>query len=222
MIYFPWGKDQRLLADPHAFDHGPYERMCRYAPDFEVRLWTLDRAEEWAKAAYPGVWSLMLTLARPTMMVDVLRWLVVYHFGGIYWQYDMNALVPMTSILPGRSFGVRLFTEKVVDCEWCQRSASIPIRNGEPEEPVRVCNQAFAAVPRELFVKKVLDLILERARSLVPREDYDIIYICANAAVSTAYDRFGKDDPAVELMPAEVTRKSFRIVYRGTWRTDRR
>lgn len=218
MIYFPWDQEGKLKADVLDFDHGPYERMMRYAPDFEVQLWTLKRAEEFAEENYPDIGKLMWSLAHPTMMVDVLRWLVVYHFGGIYWQYDMNPLVPMTRMLPPEECQVRLFTECVVDDAWCREVAQIPIRRGEPEEPIRVCNQAFSATPRQPFIKRVLDLIVERATRLTPQEDYDILYICANAAVSTAYDRYGKDDPAIDLVPEPETRRMMKIQYRGSWR----
>ena len=221
LIYLPWDKDQKLLADEHAFDHGPYERLQRYAPDFEVRLWTRSAVFDFCRAEYPAIADLLPTLARPTMMVDVLRWLVVYHFGGVYWQYDMNPLVPMARFLPGEGKEARLFTECVVDADWCAESAKEPIRQGVPEEPVRLCNQAFAATPKQAFIKKTLDLIVERSSTLKPKRDYDILYICANAAVSTAYNQWGKDDPAVELMSLEQTRSMIKIMYRGSWRTER-
>lgn len=221
MVYFPWGPDQKRLADPDAFDHRPFENMRRYAPDFEVRLWTWPRAREWCRAEYPAIWRVVEALPRPTMMVDVLRWLAVYHFGGLYWQYDMNPLAPMARMLPGPGKEARLFTEFVLSPEECRRMADEPIRRGEPEEAERVMNQAFSAVPRHRFIKAVLDLIVERATTLTPRRDYDILYICANAAVSTAWARFGRTDPSVELLSRPETRRLLRVGYKGTWRADR-
>ncbi len=221
MIYFPWGKDQKLLLNCHDFDHRPYEKMVRYAPTFRVRLWTFDQSARFADAHYPGVWPLMMSLARPTMMVDIMRWLVVYHYGGIYWQYEMDALAGMDQALPGPGKSVKLFTEFVNDSDYCRRMANEPIRKGIPEEPVRVCNQCFAAVKNHPFVKQVLDTILNRSATLVPRRDYDILYICANAAVSTVYDQVGVVDRHVELVSKADTRQMMRITYRGSWRQDR-
>lgn len=220
MIYIPWDRNQKLLPDPDDFDHRPYENMRRYAPDFEVKLWTWPRVREFCERNYPAIWALLPTLARPTMMVDVLRWLVVYHFGGIYWQYEMDPLVPMAQMLPGPGYEVRLFTEFVNDEAFCRRMAAEPIRQGEPEEPVRIANQAFSAIPRHRFIRSVLDLIVERASTLRPQRDYDILYICANAAVSTAYDRFGKNDPTVERIGWQETRRMMKFSYRGRWRTE--
>ncbi|HMO50411.1 MAG TPA: hypothetical protein PKE26_06230 [Kiritimatiellia bacterium] len=220
MVYFPWDKNQKLLADCHAFDHQPFERMVRYAPGFDVRLWTLDQARDVVQENAPELWRLMISLARPTMMVDVFRWWLIHHFGGIYWQYDMNPLVAMDRLLPRPGKKVRLFTENVNDTAFCQSMAAEPIRGGEPEEPVRLCNQVFAAEPGRRFIQSVLDTIVDRSSRLTPRRDYDILYICANAAVSTVYDKTGKTDPEVELMDRAETRRMVKLQYKGTWRTE--
>jgi hypothetical protein len=222
MIYIPWGKDQKLLADLEAFDHQPYENMRRYAPGFEVNLWTHSRVQEFCLQNYPSIWRTISTVARPMVMVDLLRWLVVYHFGGIYWQYDMNPLVPMGRFLPSPGKKARVFTEFVLSPEECLKAAAEPIRQGEPEEPLRIVNQAFSAEPGHPFIRATRDLILERIQRYELKTDYDLLFISANAVVSTAYDRFGKGDPTVELVPRPETREMMKIHYKGTWRTDRK
>ena len=222
MIYFPWDRTGTLLKDQHDFDHRPHENMVRYAEEFDVVLWTYDKAEDFCRSHYPDIGRLMHTLAHPTMRVDVLRWLVVWHFGGIYWQYDMNPLAPMDRMLPSKGKEAKVFTEFVADSKHCRKMAAEPIRRGEPEEPVRILNQCFSAIPRQQFIRKVLDLILERSRTLVPKKDYDILYICANAAVSTVYDQFGKHDAMVERVSRADTRSLMQIEYKGTWRKEKR
>jgi len=218
MMYFPWGPDQQLCSDTEVFERGPYENMKQYAPDFSVSLWTYARISEFGRLYYPAMWEAVCALPRPVMMVDILRWLVVYHFGGIFWQYHMAPLAPMERVLPAQGKSVKVFTEFVNDPEFCRKMAAEPIRQGEPEEPLRIATQAFSAEPRHPFVKKVLDFILHRAGTLTPRRDYDILYICGNAAVSTAYDRFGVQDAGVELAPRDETLKMMKLRYRGTWR----
>ncbi|HOW96266.1 MAG TPA: hypothetical protein P5567_03455 [Kiritimatiellia bacterium] len=220
MMFFPWGKDQKLRADQETFDRKPFESMARYAPDFEVRLWTYARAREFCAANYPAIWEGIHRLARPIMMLDVLRWLVVYHFGGVFWQYYQVPLAAMDRMLPSPGRQAKVFTEFVLSPEECRRLAAEPIRNGEPEESIRVLNQVFSAVPRHPFIKATLDLIVERTSTLTPKRDYDILFISANAAVSTAYDRFGKNDPTVELVSRPDTRAMFKTQYLGSWRTD--
>ena len=220
MMYFPWGKDQRLVADQHDFDHRPYERMVRYAPNFEVKLWDYYTTEAFCLKHYPKIWKVARALPRPMMLVNTLRWLVVYHFGGISWQYDMNPLVPMERILPSPGKEARVFTEFVLNPEECLIKASEPIRKGEPEESVRVPSQAFCAVPRHRYIKSAVDLIHERSKRHVFKRDYDCQFMTGNAAASAAYDLFGKNDPTVERVPRDETWQMMKIIFQGTWRTE--
>lgn len=219
-MYFPWGKDQKLLADQDNFDHKPYQNMQAYAPDFDVRLWTHEVAREFCLREFPDIWSLIESAPRPMMMVDLLRWLVVWRFGGIYWQYDLNSLTRMDHFFPSEEKKVRLFTEFILTEEQSRMMAKEPIRGGEPEEPVRVLNQVFSAEPGHPFIRSVVDLIADRIRNCEMKKDYDLLFISANAVVSTAYDRYGKNDSSVELLPRDAMRSMVKVAYRGTWRTD--
>lgn len=220
IIYFPWDENHQLKANELDFDQAPIEQLRQYAPDFEVRLWTYSKARDFCRQHYPDVWKVVEQCPHPTMMVDILRWVVVLHFGGLYWQISTTPLVPMKDLLPGFAKHVRLYTEFVLTPAQCQAMASEPIRNGEPEEPIRVLNQVFAATPGAPFIQRMLDLILERNRTLVPKCDYDVLYIGANAALSTAYDRHGKDDSAVELISREQSKRMIHWRYLGSWRKD--
>lgn len=220
LIYFPWDRNQRLLEDPFAFDHAPVEAMRAYAPDFEVRLWTYPEARSFCEQCYRDVWRALQRAARPVMLVDVIRWVVVHHFGGIYWQIGTTPLAPMQAFLPREGKDVRLFTEFELTPEQCRIAASEPIRKAEPEEPIRVLIQAFSARPRAAFVERLLGLQVERLQRFDVKRDYDVLFITGNAVASTAYDRFGKTDPAVELLPLSVSRRLLKWHYKGTWRKD--
>lgn len=220
MMYFPWDREQRLLDSTDDFERSPYESMVRYAGPMPVELWTYSRTIEFCRESCPEVLDALKSVARPVMLVDVLRWVVVYHFGGIFWQYNTVPLLPMERYLPAEGKSVRLFTEFELDEEQRRAATRYPIRNGEPEEPVRILIQAFAAKPRAPFVKNLLDLVLQRVRTLTPRNDYDILFITGNAAASTAYDLFGKSASDVERVGRDESRRMLKWFYRGTWRTD--
>jgi hypothetical protein len=219
-IYFPWDQNHVLKPDENDFDHAPVETMRQYAPNFDVRLWTFSKAREFCQLHDPSVWQALETCPHPVMRVDVLRWVVVHHFGGIYWQMNATPLRPMEDFLPSPNKGVRLFTEFVLSPEKCQAMAAEPIRNGQPEEPARVLIQAFASRPAQPFLDKAIDFLLGRVKTHVPNRDYDILYITGNAAISTAYDAFGKDDPAVELVGLAASKSMLKWHYQGSWRRD--
>lgn len=221
LMFFPWGKDQKLIADQNDFDHTPYENMVRYASEFEVKLWDYYAAEKICLEHYPEVWTMAINFPRPMMTVNTLRWLMVYHHGGLSWQYDMNPLRPMEQYLPSKDKECRLFTEFVLFPDECRiKSDQEPIRAGVPEEPVRIPSQVFSAIPQHRYMKSVVGYIQKQAATYTFKRDYDCQFITGNAAASTAYDLFGKNDPTVERVGAVETRRMIKIIYLGTWRTE--
>lgn len=220
MLYFPWGPDQKLKADVDDFDHAPYEAMRAYAPGMDVRLWTYPKARALCEEQYPEVWAVLRTVSRPVMMVDVLRWVVVHHQGGIYWQMNTTPLVRMESFLPSAGKSVRLFTEFDLSEAQCRNAMAEPIRQGEPEEAKRILIGVFSATKGAGFVQEMIRFLLGRLRQSTPIRDYDILFISGNAAASTGYDRFGKNDVTVEVVGLADSRRMMKLHYEGSWRTE--
>ena len=220
MIYFPWDRLQRLQEPTEDFDRGPFDAMVRYAHPIPVELWTHHRAMAFCRREYPRIAEILTGATRPVMLVDLLRWLIVYHFGGVFWQFYTEPLAEMNRFLPSRHKSVRLFTEFDLSEKQCWDAAAHSIRAGVPEEPVRILIQVFSARPRATFLRKTIDLIVKRMENTRPQCDYDILYITGNAAASAAYALFGQNDPDVERMDRGTSRRWIHWKYRGTWRTD--
>lgn len=220
-IHFQWDENQKVNPLGAVFDMTPHLNMRAFAPDFDVRLWTFPLCRDFCIQYYPSVWDVLKTCPRPVMMIDVLRWLVVSHFGGIYWQMRTTPLVPMQNFLPSPGKAVRLFTENVMSPAQCQAMTAEPIRAGKPEEPIRISNQVFSASPGAPYLQKTIGFLLNRIQTMTPKKDYDVLYISANAAVSEAYDTFGKNDSDVELTSLEQTRRIMKWRYGGSWRKDK-
>lgn len=220
-IHFQWDENQYVDPLGAAFDMTPHHTMCAYAPDFDVRLWTYPLSRDFCVKHYPAIWEILQTCSRPVMMIDVLRWLITYHFGGIYWQMRTIPLVPMSRFFPTPGQEVRLFTENVMTPTQCQAMAIEPIREGRPEEPIRVSNQVFSAASGHPFLQDMVSFLLGRIQTMTPRKDYDVLYISANGAVSEAYDTFGKQAGGIELTNLETTRRMVKWRYGGAWRKDK-
>jgi len=220
MMHFPWDKQQRLLDDPEQFDKSTFYAMQSYARDFDVTLWTYPKASALCREFYPSVWESLAHISRPVMLLDVLRWVVVHRYGGVYWQMNSCPLVAMEHFLPSSGRRVRLFTEFDQTPEHCLAMRDEPIRNGEPEETKRVLIQVFSAAAGAAYVAKTIDLMCERLRSNPVKRDYDVLYITGNAVASTAYNRYGKNDPEVEIIDLARSKAMIKWHYRGAWRTD--
>lgn len=202
---------------------GVWNKLQRYAPDAEFHLWGREELEALADAYRPGLWAELSGLARPVMAVDVLRWLVLYRMGGLYWQLGCIPWRPMAAFVPTNpGIECRLWTENVMTEAECQAMTVHPIRAGIPEEPVRVAIQVFYCQRGAAFAKRMLDFLLERIRRWTPQEDYDVLYITGNGAMSEFWNRFGRDDPHVELIGLSETRQMVRWQYHGMWRKDSR
>jgi mannosyltransferase OCH1-like enzyme len=220
LIYFPWDREQRLKPDPNDFDQTYHRELAGSYPDFEVMMWTIPKIRKFLSSNYPGVWEASIRAAvRPTQLVDLYRWLVVDHFGGIYLQYHSKLHTHPKLLFPSEGYQLRLFTENVW-FSWLIRIVPpllFPIRNSQPEEELRIMNQVFAATPGHPFVREVWRSIFIRMHEMKPREDYDILYIGANAYISEVYDKMGKNDSTIQLANWTQTRNLLQVSSFGSW-----
>lgn len=205
-----------------SYDYGSVlDNLRQYAPDADFHLWEREELAELAEEYHPGLWKEVMALARPVMAVDILRWLVLWREGGLYWQLGCIPWVPLGEFAPERpEVECRLWTENIMTAEECRKMAEKPIREGVPEEPVRVCIGVIWCRRGAEFARRMVEFLLERARKWTPKEDYDVLYITGNAAMSEAWDRFGKGDPHTELVGLAETRRMVRWQYHGMWRQD--
>lgn len=222
LIYIPWDKQQKLKSNYLDFDHTCYRTLVRKFPDYEIVMWTLPRIQHFLRTEYPQFYEFIFALPRPTMIVDFLRLLLVYHFGGIYWQYDSKCITDrMDYFLPSEGKNVKLFTEIILSDRSCKMMAEEPIRRGVPEEPVRVCNQIFSAVPKHPYMLQLFMKAVDNMKSIgTVKRDYDILYIGANAMMSAMYDQVGQYQPDIELVDETTKRRMIGISSKGSWRTD--
>ena len=223
LIYLPWDKNQKLKVDPEDFDHSYYHSLRKKFTTWQIEMWTLPRLAKLCSDSYPGVFEQAMSRAsRPTMLVDLFRWIVVHKYGGVYVQYESVLKEDPAWLLPPVGRQVRLLTEVVLTPEQCAEAAvKYPVRQGRHEEPVRVMNQIFSAsVPNHPFIGTVWETIL-RNLSRPIRSDYEVLYASANARVSTLFDEVGKRDNSVFLTNWDDSKSLVKVSSKGSWRTDR-
>ena len=221
LIYIPWDKNQKLKDDYLDFDKKSYEKLKRNNPEYNIKLWILPDIQEFVRDFYHEYYDIIFNLPRPTMIVDFIRLLVVYHYGGIYWQYgSISNASSINMFQPSPNRKVKLFTEAVLSQEYADKMKDEPIRQGEPEEITRVCNQVFSAVPKHPYIFILFTTAIENSKKYQIKKDYDILYIGANAMMSSIYDKIGKLRDDVELINHKTTKKIIDINSKGSWRTD--
>lgn len=218
LIYFPWDSStQTLKDDPNDFDHTAYNELKAINPGYDVKLWTLPICRQFVQRYYPTYENDIFNVPRPVMMVDILRLLIVYHYGGIYWQYGSKQLVDMDQFLPEKK-NVKLFTEIILSDEFANEMRKEPIRNGQPEEKLRVGTQIFSAIPRHPYLFELFKTSVQNTGKYRIARDYDILFTTGNAMMSTVYDQVGKYRVDIELVDMEQSTRMATISSNGSWR----
>jgi hypothetical protein len=61
---------------------------------FEIRVWSYTEINRFVETAYPFVFSALLNARNLAESSDIARYLIVYHFGGYYVDWDIELLDP--------------------------------------------------------------------------------------------------------------------------------
>lgn len=67
--------------------------------DWEYKFWTDDDLEEFIKTNYREFYSFYCNYPHQIQRVDAARYFIMYHFGGIYADLDMQCLVPFDTLI---------------------------------------------------------------------------------------------------------------------------
>ncbi len=235
LIYLPWTKEGKLKEDEFDFAkqfwtafEGQVDRLNqKYGEDFVVKMWTRSELKKFSDLWCPSLWDSLIAKVRrgnnhPVMLVDFYRWLVVYVYGGIYWQYQSRLVgdTRLSQFLPrGAGQDVKLFTEVVLSPSECARNGRrYKIRGGVPEEALRICTQIFYATSRNPFVALVLDEMTDRLNRYDVKTNYDILYITGNAVLPTVYDRNREMHGRIDLVNLKERDRMIRLSSHRSWR----
>ena len=80
-------------------------------------------------------------------------------------------------------------------------------------------NQVFSAYPKNSFLYYCIEKSRQNLKEYTVKEDYDILYIGANAMLSQSYDEY-KNKGDIELFSIKQRDKMFKVSNKGSWRTD--
>lgn len=224
LIYLPWERENgRLKDDETDFDQTFYVNFQRENPKWFVVMWTQTTLKNFTAEYYPKYYDIWDKVKHPTQLVDFYRLLVTYHFGGIYWQYGSKNKVPINLFMPPMGKSARFFVELVLTDELnnkikADENLKQDIRNGKPEEPVRIANQCFCVYPRDDFLKYCIQKYWRNLHNYEVKNQYDILYIGATAMMSEAYDEYPRKN---EFVLDFNMKKYIKVLMNGSWRLDK-
>ena len=94
---------------------------------FIKKLWTLSKIKSFINEFYPKYSNIWSKIKHPTQVVDFVRLLVLYHFGGVYWQYESVLKTNLKKFKPPRGKTIQLFVESIITKEYSDKMKNEPI-----------------------------------------------------------------------------------------------
>jgi glycosyltransferase involved in cell wall biosynthesis len=99
IIHQTW-KDANVPERYQAW-HASWKRLN---PGFELRLWTDADIAGFVATHYPQWQAVMRDYQAPISRIDLARYLILHHHGGVYADLDEECLKPFAPLLAGREF----------------------------------------------------------------------------------------------------------------------
>lgn len=117
----------------------------RHHPDWQYKLWSNADGAEFVEQFYPHFSRTYFAYSRDIQRADAIRYLVIYHYGGLYVDLDFECLQPLDGLLDSHNLVIGL----------------------EPREHARdqsldqlLCNALFASQPGSAFLKAVIEFLI--------------------------------------------------------------
>lgn len=184
-------------------------------PNIDYRFFIDSTIVGFIKTFYPEYYEFFINLKYKIQQIDFFRYLVVYHFGGIYLDLDMDI---------DKSF------------DDLDRSKCIfPVEIGGKDHPnMLIGNYAFYSPSKHPFMKHIIDCIMntpidmdtiERAQQnhTDPKEHVYVYYTTGPELVTRAYKTYENKNDIILLEPSGQFKSDCfgdygRHQYCGTWK----
>jgi len=126
----------------------------RYNPDFKYLFFTDDDIDKFIKTEYPNYYDTYLKLPVIIQKIDFFRYIAVYHYGGFYFDLDMNSTYPLNELL---NYQCVFPVDQNIRSNKCDKNrykyyckTNMNFMLGQ---------YAFGAKPRDKFIKLLIDII---------------------------------------------------------------
>lgn len=116
----------------------PYQKsLLALHPNWEYKLWSDEENDIFLRNIYPDFYSVYMSIPVKIMKIDFIRYVYLYHFGGLYLDLDYEMLKPFDII---------------------QYSIVLP-RESEDFSPIYLGNSIIASEPKHEFWQILLNNI---------------------------------------------------------------
>ena len=121
----------------------------KHNPDWKYWFWTLDEVRQFVTKEYPYFLKIYDLYTADIFRSDVLRYLILYKYGGMYMDLDMEALKPLDNWTYG------------FNCIVSEETYEHPFVVREADPPGNIVNGFIASRPGHPFIKLAIDSLEE-------------------------------------------------------------
>jgi len=156
-------------------------------PHYEYRLWTDEDNRAFVAEHFPELLSLYDGYHLPINRADLVRYLVVCRYGGIYVDLDFEALRPLDGLLEGKSLMFGLEPESHLARPAVRARGFTRL----------VCNAIFASVPRHSFWEHFVPMLV------AAKDGPTVLDVAGPFVLTQACDSY-PDQDAISIVPASL------------------
>lgn len=155
-------------------------------PDYKYQFWDYKKIDQFLSEFYPDFIAVYNSFQYEVQRWDAIRYLILYHFGGVYVDLDYECLKSIESIV-----------ENKVCCLGMEPQDHCRIHNRE-----YIVGNAFMAVePENIFFKSILEEISNISTSNTDKF-YDVLETTGPFMMTDLYKSY-VDKKSISLIPAE-------------------
>lgn len=162
----------------------------QHHPEWEQRFWDRRQMEEFVHTVCPDFEPCYRTFPHNVQRWDAIRYLILYHIGGMYVDLDYECFRPFDAVLSGRNCYVA--TEPALHARY----------NGIP---VMLSNALLAAAPGDKFMAAVINKLKAQAPEVFAgQETYKVVLQTTGPLMLTrVYESLDRKEE-VTLLPPEL------------------
>lgn len=189
-------------------------------PDFEYKFFNDDDIELFLKTEYPLYYNTYNRLPRLIQRIDFFRYIAIYHYGGFYFDIDVESFNPIDASLLQHDaiFPVDEYIPPNL-AEMNPKRYGIFYQN---QFPILLGQYAFAAQPHHPFIKYIIDTIHSNVLEYVKNQSNDELYVYKTTGpdfITILFMNYDKGDVYIlDNGERQVFGKYAKHRYLGSWK----
>lgn len=220
-VYGLWADNPNKLPD---FAIETINSWKKHLPcDWKIKIWTKEESWELINRDVE-LSNICKEVSRKVMIADIVRCLILYYHGGFYVDLDCKLVNNVFKILNSlHNKSTVLFQECTITSSFANQIAlRQSIRNGHPEDLIRIANYAFGSfIIHNPFFNTCIENIKKRwIQHPYITNDYEILYISGPDLITHVYHHLTDEDlkTNILLLPSHSW---LHHVATGTWRSNK-